>query len=138
MKIGIISEFKIDTVNYGNNLQAYALNRYLRETFPEYVVQTLHFRNNEKHAITSYLALLRRKAGQIWWKINGKSSVNVLDKSLVGVRLLAFHEFQKANIVLSDHEMTWDSLLKSDYDLLIVGSDVVWSQSKAFINRIKF
>ena len=30
MKVGIISEFKLDTVNFGNQLQAYALNYFLR------------------------------------------------------------------------------------------------------------
>ena len=138
MKIGIISEFKINTVNYGNNLQAFALNRYLRDTFPENIIETLHFEDSEKPKVTSYFAMLRRVLGKIWWRIKDKRPSESLEISLVGNRLEAFHRFQEENINLSPRKMTWEQLLESDYDLLIVGSDVVWNQSKAYINRIKF
>ena len=32
-KVGIISELNMDNVNYGNKLQAFALNNYLNNTF---------------------------------------------------------------------------------------------------------
>lgn len=75
MKIGIISEFKINTVNYGNNLQAYALNKYLRNAFPDYVIETIFFKDDkrENYARTSYFALLKIKIGRIWWRIKGKN-----------------------------------------------------------------
>lgn len=141
MKIGIISEFKIDTVNYGNNLQAYALNKYLRDRFSDHEVETIFFKDDKsKHLkVTSYFSYLKVKIGRIWWKIKGKNSyVPSLDYSLVEDRLKRFHLFQKENIVLSQKPYTWEELLKSDYDVFIVGSDVVWNQSKAFINQIKF
>ncbi len=142
MKIGIISEFKIDTVNYGNNLQAYALNKYLRDRFPGSVVETLYFKDRKDsymREVTSYLALLRLYIGRAYWKIRGKkSSAPGLDRALIGGRLEAFHSFQKANIVLPAQGMTWERLLGSDYTTFIVGSDVVWTQSKANINKIKF
>lgn len=141
MKIGIISEFKIDTVNYGNNLQAYALNRYLRNTFPDLTVETIYFDNDagRKNKVTSYLSLLRIKLGRVWWKIKGKRSrAASMNSEICQKRLEGFHRFQRDNIALSPAAYTWEKLLSSDYDIFIVGSDVVWNQSKAFINRIKF
>lgn len=141
MKIGIISEFKINTVNYGNNLQAYALNKYLRNAFPDYVIETIFFKDDkrENYARTSYFALLKIKIGRIWWRIKGKKScATILDRELVKERLIRFHSFQNTNIRLSQNPFTWKDLLISDYDMFIVGSDVVWHQRRAFIDKIKF
>ena len=43
MKIAIISEFNRNSVNYGNRLQAMALNTYIRENFPDYEIKYLYF-----------------------------------------------------------------------------------------------
>lgn len=138
MKIGIVSEVKKNTINYGNVLQLFAFNRYLRDAFPGNTVETLYLEDREKIKITSYLALLRRASEKIWWKISGKRPSAYLDVSLVGNRIEAFQRFQRENINLSPRKMTWEQLLGSDYDLFIVGSDVVWNQSEIYINRIKF
>lgn len=138
VKIGIISEIKENTINYGNILQSFALNRYLRDTFPGDIVETLFFEGKEKTKVTSYLALLRRVIEKIWWKIRNKKPSVALDVSLVENRIVASRRFQMENINLCPQKLTWKQLLESDYDLFIVGSDVVWSQSKAHINRIKF
>lgn len=44
-KIGIISLFDFRNMNYGNKLQTYALNYYLRHHYPKYNVESLYFRN---------------------------------------------------------------------------------------------
>lgn len=141
MKIAIISEFQKQTVNYGNNLQAYALNHYLHMKYPSIEVDTLWFQDPSKKHITSYLGLLCSKT--ISCIKNIISSGHLRNKSgcinlqLVKSRLKAFENFQK-NITLCENGMTWKRLINSNYDIYIVGSDVVWAQSHYYVNKIKF
>ena len=141
MKIAITSEFRKKTVNYGNNLQAYALNHYLHIKYPSIEVDTLLFQNRQKRHITSFLGVLCRKAISCIKNIissghlrNKKDDIN---SQLVQSRIKAFENFQK-NITMSEHAMTWKQLVNSDYDIYIVGSDVVWAQEHFAVNRIKF
>ena len=42
MKLGIITNYNRKTVNFGNILQTYALNFYLRTTYANYDVETVN------------------------------------------------------------------------------------------------
>ena len=44
----------------------------------------------------------------------------------------------KKYINVSHANYTYKELKTSDYDYYIVGSDIVWIQSKGFINKAKF
>lgn len=144
MKIGIISEFSKQTVNYGNCLQAYALNRYIRKIGDFDVVDTLYFPNpfQRKYLI----APVRYTATYILCRtrnlIRNLPHDYVLRRQVtieqVVARLEAFHIFQQSRMNIRDGDMSWETLLDSDYDLFIVGSEVVWHQLKYCVNRIKF
>lgn len=140
MKIAIISEFSKKTVNYGNNLQTYALNRYLHMKYPSIEVDTLWFQSPSKKHITSSLGFLYRKI--ISCIRNITYSEHVLKKDdinlqLVQSRLKAFENFQR-KIPLCENGMTWEKLINSNYDIYIVGSDVVWAQDHYYVDKIKF
>ena len=137
VKIAIISEFKRQTVNYGNNLQAYALNHYLHMKYPSIEVDTLWFQNGSKKHITSFIGVLCRCIRNFISSGHLRNKKDDIKTKLVQSRLKAFENFQK-NITMCQNAMTWSQLRKADYDLYIVGSDVVWAQAHFSVNRIKF
>ena len=140
MKIGIISEFRTQTVNYGNNLQAYALNRYLRTHYPDNEVETLRFNKPVEKHITSYAMFVIKKFRSLFNNLKQghiRMPQPQLDTEPFQKRLVGFRNFQ-SQINLCKEQMTWKELLKTNYDIFIVGSDVVWAQSRYFVNRIRF
>lgn len=142
VKIGIISEFSTTTTNFGNNVQAYALNKYIREVYPEHQVETIYFKNEFKMKRTFYIGSVIRKCKVIIKRLRknrkDQRKDQRIDNTLIVQRENAFNKFVQKNISLCPEPMDWELLNKSDYDLFIVGSDVVWMQSHFCINRIKF
>lgn len=138
MKIGIISEFSTTTTNYGNNIQAYALNSYLRKTYPGHQVETIYFKNGNKSKRTLYTRLVIRKIKYIMKSLSGGRKEECAREDFLLQRRCAFHKFVGNHIPLCPAPMDWELLNHSDYDLFIVGSDVVWGQFHYVINRIKF
>ena len=64
-KIGIISLFDISNMNYGNRLQTYALNKYLRNKFLTYDIESLYFCNIKRNIknnnrLTFYINKIKR------------------------------------------------------------------------------
>lgn len=141
MKIAIISEFRKQTVNYGNNLQAYALKHFLNMKYPSYEVDALWFQNFSKYHITSHIGIICRKSVNCIKNIittgHFRSKYAHINSQLVQSRLNSFKNFQK-NITMREQSMTWKQLVNSDYDIYIVGSDVVWAQGHCLVNKIKF
>lgn len=136
MKIGIISEFKIRTLNYGNHLQAYALNYYVNKIMG-YNAESIQLRPSRLNALKLYitnpislLKVLKKKRIASGQMIESKE----IDLER---RYQAFAEFAHNNIRLSE-EMGWKELCVSDYDYFIVGSDVVWQQYPGLMRRVKW
>ncbi len=137
MKIGIINVYNRDTINYGNVLQTYALNLFLRNTYPKAQIETILYKGRSGIKCTSYIGAIKNK---IIRKLKAKKSVQASPSTrrLISDLTDCFRDFADNNIVLSNTIYSLDDLKNSDYDSIIVGSDVVWMQSRCLINRILF
>lgn len=133
-KIGIISELNLNNVNYGNRLQAFALNKYLN-SMGKYKVESVLLKKHDEKIFTKKIITTRLK---IWLlSIKQKIFTNKLEKYFAS-RLENCNNFTKNNTILSSKEYTRKMLEESDYDIFIVGSDVVWAQKNNSVNRIRF
>lgn len=132
-KIGIISELRSNSFNYGSRLQSYALNYYLNKNYKNYETESLIFSNNSKRKRTqiTYLSLF-----SLLKKFNKpKKEKQLYDFSK---RLEKANEFTKKYTKLCPKPLNYNLLKNTNYDVFIVGSDVVWIQSNRAVNRIKF
>ncbi len=136
-KIGIITELSLNTVNFGNHLQAYGLNHYLSEKYPEAQVETILLDKREK----------RKYASVFWWMrvmlrrclAKGKRTLFPKNRGRrMDLRFQKFTQFARQYIYINDKLETWYQLKTSDYSAFVVGSDVVWYQWKGYIKRTKF
>ena len=136
MKFGIISELNMHNANYGNRLQAYALNSYLNKKYNNNYFESLYFDFYDKNYITknyikNYIKLNLKKMKNIFFKTNKEN--NMIKK-----RVYNANKFTFKYINLSCKSISWKDLSKLNYDAFIVGSDVVWSQVKNNIHRLRF
>ncbi len=137
MKIRIINEFSLNTVNYGNHLQAYAINQYLARKYPKATVETLLLDKCEK----------RKYASLFWWIwLTTRRCLAKCKHSLFPIkhgkklesRFQNFFLFAQEYININNTVKSWGQLKNSDSDIIVVGSDVVWFQWRGFIQRTKF
>ena len=94
LKVGIISEFNLSNVNYGNRLQALALNMYLNSHFDDVMAVSLYFDDLNDSIRTKRKSILKKimsKLNYEYNKITNKSSL-VTD---VKLRLEKFNEFSR-------------------------------------------
>lgn len=141
MKVGIISEFKFDTINYGNQLQAYALNYFLRNHLDIENVESIALGPKQliKYTKVWSAAFAWKALRTLWDKFAAKLPTHSEQKTVdLGSRLQKFREFQEKNIPVSKRQFYRDEICDTDYDAIVVGSDVVWSQYPLYINRTKF
>ncbi|HEY5589173.1 MAG TPA: polysaccharide pyruvyl transferase family protein [Candidatus Paceibacterota bacterium] len=121
-KIGIITYHR--AYNYGSVLQAYALNKYLRES--GFFVETIDYRNQSQKDIYS-----------LFQKLTGIKSILQNIYSLIYISKLLkrkkrFDLFIKEFIPLtkrefySEHELLLSNL---NFDIYICGSDQIWNNS---------
>ena len=73
MKIGIVTEISYDICNYGNVLQAYALNRFIRDRY-KYDSYTIELKKQKK-SITSPILFFIKTTKAILVKKNGYTPV---------------------------------------------------------------
>jgi len=130
--IAIITEFDFESVNYGNNLQAYALNFFFRKYYQNYRVETLLIDKSTGIQVTSWYYYLKRIKSKIALLLKNKENYNVT------MRRKKFNEFAKNNIHFSDEIYSYSTLTNSLFDYYFVGSDIVWLQKPNFINKFKF
>lgn len=137
-KIGIVTELNLDDVNYGNHLQSYALNQYLSLQYPEHEVETFLLPRRRETRIY---------ASAFWWFIvTFKRCYNKFSRILVpshsgkkiDIRFKKFIQFARSNININDEYTNWRQLVASDYEVIIVGSDVVWQQRRGCIRNSRF
>ncbi len=136
MKIGIITEFSEDTVNYGNSLQAYALNFFLRQWMGTAQVETIRIRPSWSMSLWTKRVPARVV---LWnaWSIFKRKVCNGDGFPEREGRRNAFMEFTGNHIPQSSGRIAYEEMAQQDYDAYIVGSDVVWSQHRYGINRLK-
>ena len=134
-KIGIISLFDISNMNYGNRLQTYALNKYLRNKFLTYDIESLYFCNIKRNIKNNNrLTFYINKIPRIYYKLNEIISKKFILKN----RLKKCNIFSEQNIKLCIKPFTYNDLVESNYDAFIVGSDIVWGQSKYNFSKERF
>ena len=142
-KIAIISELNLRNVNYGNRLQAYALNFYLSTKLHIPQVDSLaleNFKRSEQFKYTKigYIItkkILKKTTGLL--RRDGKSK-NSNKSEIIANRMKKFDDFQTNHPEFSVREISYGELINSDYDTFVVGSDVVWGQLPGKVNKIKF
>ncbi|MDE6678081.1 MAG: polysaccharide pyruvyl transferase family protein [Ruminococcus sp.] len=136
-KIGIISCFDMQNVNYGNRLQAYALNAYLQKNFPQYDTTSLYFGKLNDYLKTKNVSIIKRAMGKVkreYLKLTHKTGIS----SSVSERMKRFNAFSRKYIRMTDRPWTWEELINSDFDVMIIGSDIVWYQWNNKIRRSRF
>ncbi len=148
-KIAIITELTLNNLNYGNRIQAFALNYYLKKNYPDYYVETLLFRKKTGREITSWLHNLNRTKKRISdifsvsyikrkiARISGNNDKGNKDDSVVK-RLKRFNEFIRKYISVSNKEYSFIDLSESLFDFYVVGSDIVWCQERGVVYKTKF
>jgi len=131
-KIAIITELSLNSVNYGNYIQAFALNYYLKNCYRDYHVETILLKKGTGRKITSWMFYFKRIQKKIEILLQNKHDPATYK------RFERFNEFAKKYIILSKKVYTYDELTKSEFDYYVVGSDIVWFQSRGFFNKTKF
>ncbi len=140
MKIGIVSNFGFNNINYGGCFQALALNRFLREQYPEAKVETLYFQGPEYVVRTGsfWSILINRLKNKIYYSIRNKKYERMVCSGDLVSRSVSCDEFARREIGLIDHPLSAGELNSLEYDALIVGSDIVWIQTHNRVNRVFF
>ena len=132
--VGIITLLSLNSVNYGNHLQAYALNKYINKNYSTIHAVTLLIKDGSGIKFTTidgcikyYSRKIKRK---LYWILYGIKNVEK--------RLDRFKQFTSSSTVISERELTNADICKSNYDVLIVGSDVVWYQTPGVIDLLRY
>lgn len=138
-KIAIISEFNRNSVNYGNRLQAMALNQYLRKNYSSIQLEYLYFSFYDNFTITKKPNIKNQIKRGINFIINLKSKLNrIYSTKIIKNRLIACESFSIKNMTLANKAYIWSDLKNSDFDTIIIGSDVVWTQINGKIGKLRF
>lgn len=151
-KIAIITELSLNNLNYGNRIQAFALNYYLKKNYPGFNVETLLLREKTGREVTSWLHNIKRTGKRISdifsidyikrkiARISGnKDKKDKGNKDFSAVkRLKRFNEFVRKNISVSNSVYSYTDLSESLFDFYFVGSDIVWYQESGFVYKTKF
>lgn len=134
-RIGIVSLFNMKNVNFGNRLQALALNQYLRVNLKETDVESICLNNWGAAKVTNMFQYLHEKLSRKFQLTSRKTNSGFsLDK-----RLEKFNAFSQNNMNYVDKEQPISqSVEEGNYDDVIVGSDIVWGQARGSVNRDLF
>lgn len=134
IRVGIITQLSLNTVNYGNHLQAYALNKYLNSHFLNIEAETMLIKGDAGIKFTTLKGMFSHYILKAKIRVYGL----LYNTAKIESRYNRFRSFAKSNIVLSKENITYPEIRESDYDIFIVGSDVVWYQTPGKIDRIRF
>jgi len=132
-KIGIITELINNSLNYGNVLQAFALNEYLN-SFDNILAETLIVNHIKYKKNTSYSPIIIYN--KIYRLLKNKLKTNVEKDYNFNERIELFNNFSSK--IKKKYINSIEEIIAADYDCIIVGSDIVWIQDKGVINRLKF
>lgn len=133
-KIGIISQLSRETLNYGNRLQAFALNSYLSNKC-RFSVISLMVPFYKRKLVVSGEAFLHILLNKVYKKILTKIQL-IKNKNVFFERLKNAQKFTSKST--AEVINTFQDLQKMNYDILITGSDVVWAQGSIGVDRVRF
>lgn len=114
-----------NALNYGAALQTYALNKFLCEKYPDYVIKDIDYRN--KRISNSYKLITPIRKNVIKWFFLVLNDIKNFSKNYK--RMKSFKNFLNNNINFTSPYKS-EKYLKNNYpdsDILITGSDQVWS-----------
>ncbi len=133
-KLGIISQLSNNTLNYGNRLQAYALNNYLINNFEcEATSLIIDFYEKQITFEKSPIWFIQRVVKKVKEKLN---PVNEDFNDRFSLRLKNCQAFTNKTRTLNISN--FGDLENVDFDILIAGSDVIWAQSDFGVDRVRF
>lgn len=141
MKVGIITLF-YKNINYGGNLQAYALCKYLEKNSVEveqiqyqstvHESTTIKIKEELSNGINIFLRCFFEKIGGKLVSLSKKVKGSIYKKKFIDAikkRERAFCEFKELYISHSDEIYTCETIDKciKEYDIFVTGSDQVWN-----------
>ncbi|MCD8011872.1 MAG: polysaccharide pyruvyl transferase family protein [Lachnospiraceae bacterium] len=123
MKIAIMTWFHY--INYGTVLQAYALQRYLRDQGHEvYLINYVGEDKKSSMNLKNIIERIKRKAKN--------TVINARYSESLSIRKKTFHDWLIANCNLTQPLKNSDLCnLEKEFDLFICGSDQIWHASTA-------
>ena len=139
MRIGILTEY-YESSNYGGNLQAYALTRYINDHYGK--TEQIQYKRNIPPQ-NGGKQLLNKSFQEILIKIFVKSRdliIGRITKNKIQARIkLRDESIKNFNLSIPHSKVVYsdDTINRSieDYDCFVVGSDQVW---RTFYNRAYF
>lgn len=137
MRILIINEYASGNTNYGNCLQSYALSKYVANIDTRITVEVAHIVQSKSNFLRTKFYTLKDIMVKGANKIKKLRANNNTFPGKSG-RINAVKNFIKYYIPISREAFDLQKLKESDYDMYIVGSDVVWAQRSYKFNRVKF
>lgn len=127
-------------MNYGNHLQAYALNLYVRRMNAANSVESILLPDKQIVKYTNVLSWSFCK--KVFWSLHRRIKARIFGETVSGRllnndtvkgRLASFAEFRSKYIPTTQKQTR-----QYDYDVMIAGSDVVWYQYEHKVRRIQF
>ena len=145
MKKAIISELSNENTNYGNRLQSYALNRFISSKEHNSTVYSLMFEFGMKKIVL--LEKLKFETKKIIKRIRLvfkpyefvsklKLALDNNKNELFEKRLLNCQNFTKKINTLQIND--FGQMKNMDFDIVIVGSDIVWLQREYYVDKLRF
>lgn len=129
-KIAIITELNRETTNYGNRLQAFALNKFLNSHYTNVLAETVLF--NEEFKFTKISMDIIINKIKLVFKQKEKKDTFLLN------RKINCNSFTDDTTITTSKVLTIKEIENDNYDIFIAGSDVVWSQLDYKISKMRF
>ena len=103
MRIGIISEFTTNTVNYGNHLQAYALNTFLQNHCSKEYVESVQLGRKQIRKYTGLLSyrFYQKVVAVILRRFRTRNSATKNCTTFFAERQKAFRRFRNEKMLIS-------------------------------------
>lgn len=133
-KIGIITHW--DIPNYGTFLQAYGMQRSLSELFPDDDIYLVAYMN-KKHKKAYYS--LERHEEYRYWLINPFFYLDILGRIKYYSQIMTMRKFHDYYLEYTKHtkELNESELIKEQFDIVILGSDILWDYSISIFGNDK-
>ena len=134
-KIGILTHWSIP--NYGAFLQAYALRNVLEEMVPDTDVKQIAYMNKMHSKV--YYGLELHELYK-YWPINPHFYLDLLNRLRRREEIVKLRDFKKYYMDLIPHTLEYDkyTIKKAEFDVLVLGSDILWDYSIPFYGQDKY
>lgn len=131
--IGILTHWSIP--NFGAFLQAYALRNVLENKFPNYEVRQIAYMNRVHYKM--YYSLEVHEMFKYWY-INPHFYFDVIKRVSRLKQFIDLYKFREYyNQIPHSAEFNKDNICKASFDVVVLGSDILWDYSISFYNNDK-